>query len=52
MIELISNPVLLNSLKENGREFGINRSWNQIFDGLLDVYQQVLENRVISIQSA
>lgn len=52
MTKLLSNPVLFNSLKENGREFGINRSWNQIFEGLMDVYQQVLKNRVISIRSA
>lgn len=52
MSELMSDPGLQNILKENGRHFGINRSWNKIFDGLMDIYQEILIKKGMSTQSA
>ncbi|MGB8450739.1 MAG: glycosyltransferase family 1 protein [Anaerocolumna sp.] len=52
MKELMLNITLRNSLRENGRTFGTDRSWNKIFDGLVNIYQDVLMKRGLSTQSA
>lgn len=43
MFELIENEELRNTLKINGRNTGLKRSWGQLFNGLLDIYQNVIE---------
>ncbi|MBC2580055.1 glycosyltransferase family 1 protein [Clostridium sp. DJ247] len=45
MLELIEYEDLRNALKINGRNTGLSRSWNRIFDGLLDTYNDVLLNK-------
>jgi glycosyltransferase involved in cell wall biosynthesis len=52
MSELFINRELRNTLRKNGRSYGINRSWNKIFDGLLEIYHDVLIKRGISTLSA
>ncbi len=49
---LLSDTKLRNTLQKNGREIGMNRSWNKIFDGLMDIYQEILMKRGMSTQSA
>ncbi len=43
MTELIEDIDYRDHLKENGREFAANRSWENIFEGLFDTYHEVLE---------
>lgn len=45
MAELIDHTPLREYLKMNGRKFGINRSWDKIMDGLLNIYNEVLSER-------
>lgn len=45
MTELIKNKDLRNTLKINGRNTGLNRSWNKVFHGLMDDYNDVLINK-------
>jgi glycosyltransferase involved in cell wall biosynthesis len=43
MVELIDDVDLRDYLKGNGREFASNRSWKKIFNGLIDIYYEILE---------
>ncbi|MBN7773582.1 glycosyltransferase family 4 protein [Clostridium aminobutyricum] len=45
MDELAGNMDFRDYLKANGREFAINRSWEKIFDGLIDIYQDILDKK-------
>ncbi|WP_446897012.1 glycosyltransferase family 4 protein [Clostridium sp. LBM24168] len=45
MIELIDNEDLRNVLRINGRNTGLNRSWNKVFSGLMDIYNDILLNK-------
>jgi len=53
IIELIENKNLRDSLKDNARKTVLERSWKNVFDGLVDNYEEVIINnryngRVIS----
>ncbi len=48
MTELLEDTELRIYLSKNGREYALNRSWNKIFDGLMETYQQVIEEKRIS----
>lgn len=52
MSELLTNRDLQNILRKNGRSYGMNQSWNKVFDGLMEIYHNILSKRGISIQSA
>lgn len=43
MKDLVEDIDFRDHLKENGREFAENRSWENIFDGLNDTYHEILE---------
>lgn len=45
MSNLIEDIDLKDYLKCNAREFTSNRSWEKIFDGLMDIYDEILEKR-------
>lgn len=47
MDELAENIDVRHDLKTNGREFATNRSWEKIFDGLLNIYQEILDKKVM-----
>lgn len=46
MTELLENKELENALKANGIYFGNSRSWDKIIGGLIDIYMEVLNERV------
>lgn len=48
MKKLIEDVDYRNYLKNNGREFSMNRSWNNIFKGLYEIYQSIIENTIIN----
>jgi glycosyltransferase involved in cell wall biosynthesis len=50
--ELIDNIDLRDYLKENARFFGLHRSWDVIFDGLMTIYQCIISKKGISTISA
>ncbi|MCH3963606.1 MAG: glycosyltransferase family 1 protein [Clostridium sp.] len=52
MIEVIENEDLRNVLSINGRNTGLNRSWNKVFGGLMDTYNDILINKDNSVISA
>lgn len=52
MEELMFDAELRNLLIANGRNYSINLSWNKIFDGLMDIYQDILLKREIDNISA
>ena len=52
MKELMLDINLRYSLKENGRNYCMNRSWNKIFDALMDIYRETLLKRGMSTLSA
>jgi|GEM_PF-3662927 len=52
MKELMLDINLRFSLKENGRNYCMNRSWNKIFDALMDIYRETLLKRGMSTLSA
>lgn len=43
MRELIEDFDTRDYLKENGKEFAANRSWEKVFMGLMDIYDEVLD---------
>ncbi|MFA9379001.1 MAG: glycosyltransferase family 4 protein [Lachnotalea sp.] len=43
MTELLYDFDFRDYLKENGRELATSRSWEKIFDGLIDIYQEILQ---------
>lgn len=45
MKELIENKMLNDYLKARGMDFGKNRSWERVIDGLVDIYKGVLRER-------
>jgi glycosyltransferase involved in cell wall biosynthesis len=48
MDELIRDVDLRTYLKENALEFSSKRSWNKVFDGLIDIYQEILIKKGLS----
>ncbi len=45
MKELLENKLLAEHVKANGLNYGKNRSWESIIDGLVDIYKEVLGER-------
>lgn len=45
MSNLIEDTAFRSHLKSNGRNFSVNRSWDKIFDGLIDIFHEVLEKK-------
>lgn len=45
MTELIEDKDLRKMLKINGRNTGLNRSWNKVFHGLIENYNNILINK-------
>ncbi len=45
MAILLEDTKLRAELSKNGREYAVNRSWNKIFDGLMETYRQVIEEK-------
>lgn len=45
MRQIIENTSLRNQLRINGREFSLQRSWEKIFHGLMEIYCQILKER-------
>lgn len=52
MTELMADTTLADSISANGRQYGLNKTWDKIFHNLMEIYQEVLEKRGFSIQSA
>ena len=48
MSELVEDLDLRDYLSLNGREFATNRSWNKIFDGLIDIYHEIIAKKGLS----
>ncbi|QAT61900.1 glycosyltransferase family 1 protein [Acidilutibacter cellobiosedens] len=48
MDNLIENADLRNRLKKNGRKFSVNRSWDKIFNGLINTYHEILEQKGVN----
>lgn len=42
---LIENSELRDQLQRNGREYALNKSWTKIFDKLVDIYHEVINER-------
>lgn len=45
IFRLIENENLRNKLGENGRKTGLNRSWDKVFDKLVDNYCEIIGNK-------
>ncbi|WP_342756671.1 glycosyltransferase family 1 protein [Kineothrix sedimenti] len=45
MAQLVEDIDLSDYLSTNGREFAAGRSWEKVFNSLIDIYQETLENR-------
>lgn len=45
MAKLIENPDLRGQLRTNGREYSMNRSWDKIFNGLVDNYYKIMAEK-------
>ncbi|HWT76517.1 MAG TPA: glycosyltransferase family 1 protein [Mobilitalea sp.] len=52
MSVLLEDYIMRVYLSENGREFSLNRSWDKIFDSLMDIYHEVLDKKGVSTISA
>ncbi|SHO48233.1 glycosyltransferase family 4 protein [Anaerocolumna xylanovorans] len=52
MAELLENPSLQNTLKRNGREYSTLRSWDKIFEGLMNIYEDTMAKKGISTVGA
>jgi glycosyltransferase involved in cell wall biosynthesis len=52
MVELIEDEDLRNTLSINARNTGLRRSWNKVFNGLMDTYNDILLNKKNSDISA
>lgn len=52
METLMFDMELRNLLIENGRNYSINLSWNKIFNGLIDIYRNILLKREFGTKSA
>ncbi len=52
MEELLQNIEFRDQLKTGGREYSVNRSWDKIFEGLFDIYEEIIEKRRIHIIGA
>lgn len=41
-IELINDPAALETMRRNSREFAAGRTWEAVFDGVIDAYKAVI----------
>ncbi len=48
LIQMMQNESLRQRLAENGQKTAHSRSWNKIFDGLLDEYEAILHQKIMS----
>lgn len=49
---LLENPSLAHTLRRNGREYSTLRSWDKIFEGLMDIYENTIAKKGISTVGA
>ena len=52
MVKLIEDENLRNTLRTNARNTGLKRSWNKVFSGLMDTYNNILLNKKNGVISA
>jgi glycosyltransferase involved in cell wall biosynthesis len=45
LVTLMENPGLRRSLAENARKTALARDWNRVFDGLITIYTEVIEEQ-------
>ena len=45
MLELIENENFRNNLRINGRKTALERCWNRVFEGLENIYSDVIYNQ-------
>ncbi len=52
MTEMLEDSSLVHILKRNGREYSILRSWDKIFEGLMNIYEDTIARKGLSIVGA